>query len=195
MRASVKTLIWYLSSTHEFKSPIVELGSKGAPGQHVFANLRPLFKGKEYVGCDAETGVGVDRVANIEALRYEDNSLPTILCLDTIEHVENPLQAMKEIYRCLTDDGVLVLTSHMYAPVHYKIDYWRFTPQCFKDLLLKQFSVKEILIQGEPNFPELVAGLASKGRTNVLRVDLGELNGMLPWPYPFAFQRVKKESK
>lgn len=195
MRASVKTLIWYLSSTHDLKAPIVDLGSRQAMGQHGFADLRPFFKGKEYRGCDAEAGVGVDGIENIEALSFKDKSIPTILCLDTIEHVANPLQAMKEMYRCLTDDGVLILTSHMYAPVHYKIDYWRFTAQCFKEVLLKEFPEKEILIQGEPNFPENIVGIASKGVPNPFKIDMDELNGMLPWPYPFMFQRLNEEPK
>lgn len=191
MRASVKTLIWYLSSSHDLRSPIIDLGSRQAMGQHDFADLRPFFKGKEYIGCDAEAGVGVNKIENIEALSFKAKTIPTILCLDTLEHVANPLQVIEEIHRCLTDDGALILTSHMYAPVHYKIDYWRFTAQCFRKVLLKKFLAKEILIQGEPNFPELVVGLASKGGATPFHTDMNELNGMLPWPYPFMFQKLE----
>lgn len=191
MRLSVKTLIWYLSSTHELKEPIVELGSRQAVSQVGFADLRPLFPNKKYMGCDAEAGVGVDQIEDMQALSFKDESIRTILCVDTIEHVAHPLQVMKEIYRCLTDDGILVLSSHMYAPVHYKIDYWRFTPQCFEKILLNDFRSKEILIQGEPTFPELIAGLASKQKQSPFHINLDELNTMLPWTYPFPFRRLE----
>lgn len=191
MRLSIKTLIWYLSSTHELKEPIVELGSRQVVSQIGFADLRPLFPNKKYIGCDAEAGVGVNKIEDMQALSFKDESIRTILCLDTIEHVADPFQAMKEIYRCLTDDGILVLSSHMYAPVHYKIDYWRFTPQCFEKILLNDFRTKEILIQGEATFPELIAGLASKQKQSPFHIKLDELNTMLPWTYPFSFRRLE----
>lgn len=191
MRLTVKTLIWYLSSTHTLKTPIVDLGSKQAVSQVGFADLRPFFPNKPYVGCDSEAGIGVNRVENIEALTFKDNSIPTVLCLDTIEHVANPLKAMDEIYRCLTKEGILILTSHMYAPVHYHLDYWRFTPSCFEKILLNKFPTKEILIIGEPTFPELIVGLASKKKHNPFHLSLDDLNTMLPWTYPFPFTRLK----
>lgn len=194
MRNSVKTLIWYLSSTHELVPPIVELGSKQVKNQIGFADLRPFFRDKQYIGCDGELGPGVDKIENIEAMTFKDGTIHTILCLDTIEHIRNPLKAVGEIHRILAEDGILILTSHMYAPVHYKMDYWRFTPQCFRDIILAQFGTKEILIQGESTFPELIAGLASKGSHNPFHVDLEELNTMLPWPYPFPFQFYGKST-
>jgi len=187
MRDSVKALIFYLSETHELPSPIVEFGSRQNLAEIGYADFRPFFKGKQYIGCDLEKGPGVDRIENIEKTSFGDAAIATILCLETIEHVEDPIRAIKEIYRILNRDGILVITSHMYWSIHHRCDYWRFTPKCFKNILLRDFPVKEVYTQGEPLFPHLVAGLASKNEINPFHVDIQELNAILPGS-PWGFQ-------
>lgn len=189
MRVNVQTLIWYLATHHDLGSPIVDLGSRQSPNQIGISDLRQLFQKKEYIGCDAVMGVGVDQIEDIEQLTFEDESIPTVLCLDTIEHIANPLQAMTEIRRIVAKDGIVVLTSHMYAPVHYDPDYWRFSPECFRDVLLSGFGVKLVLTIGDPDFPELVAGIATKAEELPFKIDWAELNSMLPWSYPFMFRQ------
>jgi len=193
LRDNVKTLIWYLSETHELPEPIIEIGSYQCIGQVGYADLRPFFKGKKYIGCDIQQGPGVNRIENVESLNFKDREIATCLFLDTIEHVGNPIKAMQEIYRCLNSDGILIMTSHMWFPIHLKPDYWRFTPSCFYAILLKEFPIKEIYTQGEPTFPHFVAGLACKNKEKSFQVDLVKLNSMLP--YPLGFQKYTPEEK
>jgi len=146
------------------REPIFEIGAYRVEGQEEFADLRPFFPGKVYVGCDMRKGLGVDRVEDVHSLRIKDESVGTVLILDTIEHVENVHQAMKEIHRVLEPGGMVILSSVMKFPIHdYPSDYWRFTPKAF-ELLLKPFDVYEVESDGDPQFPDGVYGFGIKGK-------------------------------
>jgi ubiquinone/menaquinone biosynthesis C-methylase UbiE len=49
-------------------------------------------------------------VAPAENLPFEDASFDKVLCLDTLEHVEDARAAISEIHRVLKTDGLLVLS-------------------------------------------------------------------------------------
>ena len=145
--------------------PIYEFGSLRVPGQETFADLRPLFPGKEYVGADMREGLGVDKILNLHDIDLPDDSVGTILCLDTLEHVEYPHKAMQEIYRVLKPDGIAVISSVMYFRIHdYPHDYWRFTPEAFRSLL-KPFTSTFVSFAGVETFPHTVVGIGFKGES------------------------------
>ena len=75
------------------RGPVYEFGSLQVPGQEGFADLRPLFPDKEYVACDMRTGPGVDQILNLHGIDLPPESVGTVLCLDTLEHVEYPRTA------------------------------------------------------------------------------------------------------
>lgn len=163
MRGNILEFVRVVSETLDVAEPIVEIGALQVPGQMYSADLRPLFPGKKYLGCDVQEGPGVDRIEDVHRLSFADHSVGTVLMLETLEHVENPLQAMAEIFRVLQPEGVVVISSCMDFPVHeYPADYWRFPPQGF-DLLLKQFSLRRVYVQGHPRFPHSLAGVGKKG--------------------------------
>lgn len=192
MNNNIRVLIHYLSTYHSIQGPIVELGSRAEAGQIGLADLRPFFPNRVYIGYDAAPGPGVNRVEDIHKMpSLEDNFAGTILCLDTLEHCTQPLMTMRQIYRCVQESGLVVISSHMYAPAHPGSgygDYWRFTPQGFRDVLLADFGAKMVLYQGEKSFPITVVGLATKWHQALPIIDLNQLNAMLPWPYPYRFE-------
>ena len=143
--------------------PIVELGSRPAEGQEEIANLRPLFPGKEYIGCDLQPGTGVDRIEDIHKLTFADNSVGTVIALDTLEHVADPLQAVREMHRILKPGGFCAISSVMFFPIHaHPWDYWRFTPEGFS-LLLEPFETRLVIPFGFDLMPENVYGVGVKG--------------------------------
>ena len=85
--------------------PIFEFGSLQVPNQIGFADLRPLFPGRIYVGTDMRPGPGVDKVLNLHHLDLPDESIGTGLLIATIEHVEFPREAIHEIFRVLKPGG------------------------------------------------------------------------------------------
>ncbi len=67
-------------------------------------------------------------VANIHSLPFLDESVGGIFCTGTLEHVEDPSQAMQEIYRILEKGGILHLEVPFMQPYHPDPeDYWRWT--------------------------------------------------------------------
>src|SRR4030042_5264853 len=140
MRKNVKALIAYITSKIDFQEPIVEIGSYQVEGQEGFADIRPLFPNKQFLGCDMRRGPGVDRIENLEKLSFADESVGTIIMLDTIEHVAPIHRSMQEVNRVLINGGWGVMSSVMDFGIHsYPEDYWRFTPKGI-EYLMKDFS-------------------------------------------------------
>jgi len=162
MRRSINNLVKIISQTISVPEPIYEFGSYQVKGQEKISNLRVYFPDKEYIGCDMRLGPGVDRILNLHDIDLPDNSVGTILALDTFEHVEFPHKAIQEIYRVLKPNGIVVISSVMNFPIHeHPHDYWRFTPDGFRSLLDK-FSQKWIGWSGDPLFPHTVIGIGIK---------------------------------
>src|SRR6266540_2482439 len=107
MRPHVRELIEKCVEFLPCPEPIVEIGAFQVPGQESIADLRPLFPGKQYIGCDMLPGRGVDRIEDIHALKFSDGEVGTFILADTLEHVADPIRAMKEIARCLKKVGAV----------------------------------------------------------------------------------------
>jgi len=171
MRESIKQFVEIVADTLPISEPIYEFGSLQVPGQEGFADLRPLFTGKEYVGCDMQEGPGVDRILNLHKIDLPSETAGTVLMLDTLEHVEFVRKATEEAHRILKSDGILVITSIMNRSIHdYPYDYWRFTPEGFKSLL-KNFESCIVEFAGDKLFPHTVVGVGFKGETPKNHVD------------------------
>lgn len=156
MKRNVNSIVRAFSETFPVKEPVIEIGSFQILRQLNIANLRPYFKGKEFIGCDMRRGRGVDRIENVENLTFKDSSVGTVLMLETLEHVQNCHKAVDEVYRVLKKGGIVLMSSPMDFPIHnHPYDYWRFTPEAF-NLLLKKFDVKIIGYEGNPKKPHTV---------------------------------------
>ena len=118
---------------------------------------------RKYIGCDIREGLGVDKILDLHNIDLPPESVGTVLCLDTLEHVEYPHKALKEIHRILKSDGIVVISSAMNFPIHDEpCDYWRFTPAAFTSLL-KPFSDSFIGFVGIKSFPHTIVGIGFKG--------------------------------
>lgn len=162
MRHNVRSFVIQFSKYFDLMEPIIEIGAFRVPGQENRANLRPFFPGKKYIGCDTRPGLGVDEIENVEHLSFEDNSIGSILIMETLEHVQNCFNALDEIYRVLKINGILVMSSAMNYVIHnHPSDYWRFTPAAFT-LLLDKFPIKLVGYQGTEKFPHTIFGIGIK---------------------------------
>lgn len=177
MRANIRRWVGAVEKALDLQPPIYEFGSFRVPGQEELADMRPWFPGKEYVGCDMCEGLGVDLVMDLHDLDYriQPNTMRSVICLETLEHVRYPFQAMKNIFTALAPGGVVVITSTMAQRIHnYPSDYWRFTPEGFK-VLLEMFPSVFVDACGEENRPLCVVGVGVKKEG----VDLSCLKGLL----------------
>ncbi|MBF0507861.1 MAG: class I SAM-dependent methyltransferase [Deltaproteobacteria bacterium] len=139
--------------------PIYEFGSLQVAGQEGFADLRPLFPGRQYLGADMRPGEGVDVILDLHDISLPPETAGTVIIVDTLEHVEYPRKAMQEIRRVLKPDGVVMISSVMAFPIHeYPNDYWRFTPSGFSSLL-GEFPFSIVESAGVSSFPHTVVGV------------------------------------
>lgn len=172
MRELIRQFVKICAATLPLPEPIYEFGSLQVPGQEGFADLRPFFPGKTYVGADMRAGPGVDVILDLHQLDLPAESVGTALILDTLEHVEYVRQAVAELHRIIRPGGVLIMSSVMNYVIHdYPHDYWRFTPEAFKSLL-QQFESAFVNFAGNPDFPHTVIGVGFKGPVPQETMDL-----------------------
>ena len=150
--------------------PVVEIGSLQVDADES-VNLRPLFPGRQYVGCDMRPGPGVDRVERLEALSFPDGYAGTVLCLNVIEHAWDFRKGVEEIVRVTAPGGLALMTTAFAIRVHgYPEDYWRFTPRAM-ERLFEAFPSHLYGWQSHEKDPHLVLALGLKAEPD----DLDEL--------------------
>lgn len=99
----------------------------------------------------------IDIVSNITHIPEPDESFDAILCTEVLEHLPNPIMAIKEFSRLLKTGGVLILTAPFmslthFAPYHYCSGFDRY----FFELYLPKYDFKINKIIPNGNFFEFV---------------------------------------
>lgn len=162
-QALIYNFVKELSERIEFPDPIVEFGSYRVEKDQA-NDLRALFPDRDIVGTDMRMGPGVDRVEDLRRLSFEDGSVGTAICLDTLEHCQDPPQACREMHRVIADGGVCIISSVMLFGIHgYPNDYFRFTPEGFRSML-EGFESQWVAGVGNPEIPIQVVGVGRKSR-------------------------------
>ncbi len=109
--------------------------------------LKPYVEKVDYKILDPVPDYNPDIVGDIHNLPFEDNSKDAILCLAVLEHVQNPVKAMEELYRTLKPGGRLLIyvpfLYYYHAHKGYYGDYWRFTSDTLK-MFAEPFSQYEL---------------------------------------------------
>lgn len=88
-----------------------------------------FFAGAEkYVGMDYLTDRSTpDVIGSATDIPLADTSFDTVVSTEVLEHVPDPLKALREMYRVLKPGGYLILSTPMYWPRHeVPYDYFRY---------------------------------------------------------------------
>lgn len=100
----------------------------------------------------------LDIVSDITNIPEPDSSFDAVMCIEVLEHVPAPLDALRELTRLLKPGGYLVVTAPFgslthYAPYFYQTGYSRY----FYEYWLERFGLEIIDIQHNGNYFEYLA--------------------------------------
>ncbi len=141
------------------KSRVVDIGAglrfekhRGNRFDPTRAWIEPLAKKVQYEVLDPVPDYSPDIVGDIHHLPLADNSVPAMVCIAVLEHVEDPFQATREMYRALEPGGYLfVFVPFLYyyhAEKGYYGDFWRYTEDGIKNLFKDFSSIDYVAVRG-----------------------------------------------
>jgi SAM-dependent methyltransferase len=159
----VNKLTWELvrsaATVFEAPAPIVEIGSCRYDLPEQDWDLRKLFAGRSYIGCDIQAGPGVDRIEDITNLTFKDGEVGTLICVHILEHVWDVFSSFKHIRRVIKEGGMAIILCPFNLHIHrFPKDYWRFTDDCMRKLM-EGFPWLIVGRHGYDHMPEEVFGI------------------------------------
>lgn len=90
-------------------------------------NRRLPLKDKTVLNVDYIAFEKTDIVGNALQLPFKEAMFDAVIVQQVLEHVENPLQILREAARVLKDGGKIWVETPFMYPVHDNEDYWRWT--------------------------------------------------------------------
>ena len=99
----------------------------------------------------------LDIVSDITSIPVESETFDVVMCIEVLEHLTNPIDALKELDRVLKSGGKLIITAPFaslthYSPYHYATGFNRY----FYEYHLSQLDHNLIEIQANGNFFEFL---------------------------------------
>lgn len=129
---------------------ILDVGG-GARFTKWLSEYKELFKNCEYKTMDFDDTTGADVVGDIHQIPLKNESVDAIICSSVLEHVKNPIIAMKEMHRILKNGGKLFVYIPSIYPYHARkghySDYWRFFDDTIQ-VLFEDFSKVDFVKRG-----------------------------------------------
>ncbi len=101
-------------------SKILDIGAGSCRYRHLFNHCQ--YKAHDFAkleACDVGNGYGeLDYISDIPHIPVENGSFDAILCTQVLEHVPEPVLAVKEFARILKPGGILLLTAPQRSGLH-----------------------------------------------------------------------------
>lgn len=132
------------------------------------------------VNLDIYPGESVDVVGTVDDLPFDDKYFKLVISQETIEHVPDPFNAVKEMYRVLDDGGVMYLQVPFIIGYHPgPTDFWRFTKEGIVKVAEDAgFKIEEV---------KITVGSAS----GFYRILVEFLSVLFSLPFPFLYKILK----
>ena len=142
-------------------SKILDAGSGNTNKKRFCSHLEYISQDfAEYNGIEEKEGIqkgpvdysDVNIISDISNIPVEGGSFDSVLCVEVIEHIPNPILAIKEFQRIIRPGGHLILTAPFnslthYAPYHYSTGFSKYYYE--KHLPENGFEILEITPNGD----------------------------------------------
>lgn len=136
---------------------VLDVGCSNKPYYPFFAACAA-----EYVGVDVVPGPQVDLVGGVEALPVPDASYDLVICTQVLEHVEDPLAAVRELRRVTAPGGRVLASTHGVQAYHPSPgDYWRWTRTGLEKLFRENGAWASVTVQPGSGSAACIAMLIS----------------------------------
>ena len=108
--------------------------------------------GKNWIAVDLyDKREGIDYNYDIQDLKFESECFDLVACISVLEHVENPVKAIREIHRVLKPGGIAWVQLPFNFPYHeFPKDFWRVSPdglriwmKAFEEILCGSYLYKD----------------------------------------------------
>lgn len=159
-------------------SRILSVGGYGPVDQHL--EKSSFIRNAELITLDIEEKHNPDILIDITECSkvITPKTFDAVVAIEVLEHVLDPITAVKECHDILKENGVLILSTPWIIPIHDRpFDYYRFTPQALEEIC-KDFSSITIYARGD-YFDSIVLlmlrGLFIKGRAPRIFLLIGTL--------------------
>lgn len=112
-----------------------------------------------------EKGIVCDLLdLNVNTLPFSDNYFNVVICLETMEHLENPYHCLREIRRVLKPQGIFLISIPNPRILHPYFYPAIFTAKNFKQLLgLTSFKVERVVGWGQAVMFKKILNLLKEG--------------------------------
>ena len=123
---------------------------------------------KKITTIDIDPARKPDIVMDVTNLEFNDNSFDLVIMMEVLEHVKEPKKALSEIYRVLSHNGKLIMSTPFILGIHDEpYDYYRFTKYGL-EYLLRDFKIE---IQETNDFAHTILVLIGRLMKSKLRRD------------------------
>ncbi len=105
---------------------------------------------RESIAADVQPHSGLDAVGSVLQLPFADSSFDSVFSSQVLEHVPNPEQGMRELFRVLKPGGTVLISVPHLAYLHNEPhDYCRFTHHGLRAFLSRcGFEVVDVIPAG-----------------------------------------------
>lgn len=115
-----------MASKHAF-GIMVDIGCSKKPYQSIFAPYVSQHIGVDLADSPHGTSM-VDVIGSAYNTNLKDSSCDVVLCTEVLEHLEEPLTAVKEMNRILKHKGIVILTVPFFWHIHEAPrDFYRYS--------------------------------------------------------------------
>jgi len=149
----LKTIVGCLSKElPRLSGKILDIGAGECPWKYLLGNKAV------YQGIDIQSASEFGMKQSSEVIYYDGVTIPFLpnefdaaLCIEVLEHTEDPAMFLAEAFRVLKPGGIFILTVPWSARVHHlPFDYHRFSPLQL-ERLFKQSGFSNFRIQVRGN--------------------------------------------